>query len=143
MNITKDKYFIDTNIIVYMFSDNEPLKKTISKDILKNAHSSKKGIISYQVVQEFFNVSLKKFDIPLSLEECKNFINSFLFPVCTEHSSIDVFNTALDIKLETGYGFYDSFILAAAYKSDCKTIYSEDLNSGKKVRGMVIINPFK
>jgi predicted nucleic acid-binding protein len=126
-----------------MFSEKDSLKKTIAKEIFKNAHSTRKGIISYQVVQEFCNVALRKFDTPLSLEECKNFINRFMFPICAIHSNNDIFNTALDIKLESKYSFYDSLILSAAYKTDCKIIYSEDLSSGQKIKTMEIINPFR
>jgi predicted nucleic acid-binding protein len=125
-----------------MFSDKDSFKKSIAKEIFKNAHSTRKGILSYQVIQEFCNVALRKFDTPLSLEECKNFINRFMFPICTIYPNKDIFNTALDIKLETGYGFYDSLILAAAYKADCKIVYSEDLSSGQKIRTMEIVNPF-
>jgi predicted nucleic acid-binding protein len=142
MNLTKDKYFIDTNLLVYLFSNHEPLKKATSQEIFKNAHITGKGMISYQVVQEFCNVALKKFEKPLSLEDCKLFINSFLFPICTVYPGNEIFNTALEIKLETNFSFYDSLILASAYIGSCKVVYSEDLNPGQKVRDMVIVNPF-
>lgn len=142
MNITKDRYFIDTNIIIYLFSKKEPAKQEAAKEILNNAHITGKGVISYQVIQEFCNVALKKFEVPLSLEDCKTFINNFMFPICNIYPGTDIINTCMDIKFETGYGFYDSLILAAAYKDNCKVIYSEDLTSGQKIRDMVICNPF-
>ncbi len=142
MNLTKDKYFIDTNLLVYLFSNKEPFKQERSQEIFKNAHITGNGIISYQVIQEFCNVALKKFEKPLSLEDCKIFINSFLFPICTVYPGNEIFNTALEIKLETHFSFYDSLILASAYTDNCKVIYSEDLNTGQEVRDMVIVNPF-
>jgi len=142
MNLTKDKYFIDTNLLVYLFSNKEPFKKNISLEIFKNAYTTGKGIISYQVIQEFCNVALKKFEKPLSLEDCKLFINSFLFPICTVYPGNEIFNTALEIKLETHFSFYDSLILASAYSDNCRVVYSEDLNPGQKVRDMIIVNPF-
>ncbi len=142
MNITKDKYFIDTNLLVYLFSKKEPLKQAKAREIFNNAHITGKGTISYQVIQEFCNVALRKFEKPMSLEDCKIFINSFLFPICTVYPGNEIFNTALEIKLETHFSFYDSLILASAYTDNCKVIYSEDLNPGQKVRDMVITNPF-
>ncbi len=142
MNVTKDKYFIDTNLLVYLFSNKEPFKRATSQEIFKNAHVTGKGMISYQVIQEFCNVALKKFEKPLSIEDCKLFVNSFLFPICTVYPGNEIFNTALEIKLETYFSFYDSLILASAYTDNCKVIYSEDLNPGQKVRDMIIVNPF-
>ncbi len=142
MNLTKDKYFIDTNLLVYLFSNKEPFKQAIAREIFNNAHITGKGMISYQVIQEFCHVALKKFEKPLSLEDCKIFINAFLFPLCTVYPGNEIFNTALEIKLETHFSFYDSLILAAAFADNCKVIYSEDLNPGQKVRDVIVINPF-
>ncbi len=142
MNVTIDKYFINTNLLVYPFSNKEPSKQAISQKIFKNAHITGKGMISYQVIQEFCNVALKKFEKPLNIEDCKLFVNSFLFPICTVYPGNKIFNTALEIKLETYLSFYDSLILASAYTDNCKVIYNEDLNPGQKVRDMIIVNPF-
>ena len=59
MNLTKDRYFIDTNIIVYMFDKDHPQKRETAIRIVKEALESGKGVISYQVIQEFCNVALK------------------------------------------------------------------------------------
>ena len=142
MNVTKDKFFIDTNLFVYLFSKKEPAKQTVAKNIISLAYQTRKGVISYQVIQEFCNVALKKFENPMKLEDCKKFINNFLFPICTVYPGNDLFNTALEIKLETSFSFYDSLIAASAYTDNCTIIYSEDLNPGQKIRDVVIINPF-
>jgi len=76
------------------------------------------------------------------IEKARAKINSFMFPIYGIYPGSDLINTAMDIKFETGYGFYDSLILAAAYKDNCKVIYSEDLTSGEKIRDMVLCNPF-
>jgi len=54
-----DKFFLDTNIIIYSFDSNDPLKQLISQQLIKNALSHKIGIISYQVIQEFLNVAVQ------------------------------------------------------------------------------------
>lgn len=142
MSSMKDKYFMDTNVIVYLFSNKETKKKKIATELFKKAHASSNGVISYQVIQEFCNVALRKFEKPLSLEECKAFITKFLYPICMVYPGNEIFNTAIDMKLETGYSFYDSLILAAAFKDECKVIYSEDMSNGQFVRKMKIVNPF-
>jgi predicted nucleic acid-binding protein len=137
------KYFIDTNIFVYSFDQTEPIKKRKATELIKKALKSHKGIISYQVIQEFSNVSLQKFKIPLEVEDCKSYIDNFLAPMCEVFSSIDLFREAIDIKSETGIGFYDALIVAAAIKGSAAILYTEDLNDGQQIRGLKIQNPFK
>jgi predicted nucleic acid-binding protein len=139
-----DKYFIDTNIIIYLFSETDIDKKEQAKEIIKNAHIKRNGIISYQVIQEFCNVALRKFKNPLGTEECKIFLNKFLLPICEVHSSNNLYNIALDIKNETNFSFYDCLILAGSYYSGCKTIFTEDMNEGQIIKSSLkIINPFE
>ena len=59
MSLMKDRYFIDTNIIIYMFDKDHPDKREIAVKIVKEALESNFGCISYQVIQEFCNVALK------------------------------------------------------------------------------------
>jgi len=142
MNLTRDRYFIDTNILVYIFNSDKKNKSEIAGQILKNALLEGNGCISFQVIQEFCNVALKKFEVPLSLEDCKTFINRFLYPICAVHPGIELYNTALDIRKNANYSYYDCLILAAAYQSECKTLFSEDLQSGQIIAGVKIVNPF-
>jgi predicted nucleic acid-binding protein len=53
----EDKYFLDTNILVYTFDSNDILKRKHSQHLLEHALETQLGVISYQVVQEFLNVS--------------------------------------------------------------------------------------
>ena len=73
------KYFIDTNIIIYTFDKNEIRKKKISDDIIMRSLQKNNGIISYQVIQEFLNVSLTKFKNPLNTVDCKFYIETILY----------------------------------------------------------------
>jgi len=68
----RGKYFLDTNIIVYSFDKTEPVKQATAKELIKDALSLNKGIVSYQVIQEFANVALQKFSRPLEFNDCKN-----------------------------------------------------------------------
>ena len=55
---------------------------------------------------------------------------------------MEIYDFALDVKGETGYGFYDSLILASAIYSGCKALLSEDLQNGQLIKGVKIVNPF-
>lgn len=138
----KDKYFIDTNIFVYSFDNDNLLKRDIALKIISDALTQSKGIISYQVIQEFMNVALKKFSVPLNLNDCQKYLSVVLEPLCEVYSGVDLFNRALEINERWQYSFYDSLIISAALKSECSIIYTEDLQHRQKIFDIQIINPF-
>jgi predicted nucleic acid-binding protein len=137
-----DKYFIDTNIFVYSFDNSEVEKQRISKKIIAEANTNLKGIISYQVIQEFINVATKKFKSPLLMPDCNKYLSVVLEPLCEIFASIDLYYQSLEIMERWKYSFYDSLIIAAALKGNCSIIYSEDLKDQQKINDLTIINPF-
>ena len=139
----KGKYFLDTNVIVYSFDNDNPKKQVIAKKLIAEAIKSGAGIVSYQVVQEFLNVATKKFSPPLSEADAVKFYQSVLEPLFEIVPSSELFLRALEIKERWKYSFYDSLIISAALEGDCQTLYSEDLHDGHKIEHLTIVNPFK
>jgi predicted nucleic acid-binding protein len=138
----KDKYFLDTNIIVYTFDPSQPQKQKIARDLMKIALDKGAGSISYQVIQEFLNVSTRKFVSPLTYQDSQIFLSTVLEPLCEVYASIDLFHRALEISEQWKYSFYDSLIIAAALQNNCSILYSEDLKNGQIIHELKIVNPF-
>ena len=136
------KYFIDTNIIVYGFDDQQPGKKAHSLSLISDALQTGNGVISWQVIQEFLNVATRKFKVPLKPEDAKLYLQKVLHPLCQVFPTLDLYQNALDIQDKTDYSFYDSLILAGALQEGCTILYSEDFHSGHQVDGLRIMNPF-
>ena len=136
------KYFLDTNIFIYSFDTSSPLKQKKAQALIKNAISKGIGVISYQVIQEFLNVALKKFLEPMPLSDCRIYLTQVLAPLCAIYPSVDFYKFALEIKEVAGYSMYDSLILTAALQSKCNTLYSEDFQDGFRISGLTIRNPF-
>lgn len=136
------KYFLDTNILVYTFDNAAPAKKKKASALMSTALAKNNGVISYQVVQEFLNVATQKFSTPFSYHEAALYLDQVLMPLCELHSSIELYQTALDIKKQFRYSFYDALIITSALKSHCNTLYSEDLHDGQVIKGLTIKNPF-
>lgn len=132
------KIFIDTNILVYCIDDSEGFKNLTAKSIV-NELSNSKGVISTQVLQEFYNIITKKMKCPK--EKAKELLQSL--SECFEvhkNSVLDILR-AVDISIKTQFSFWDSLIISAAISSGCGTLYSEDLNDGQDVDGVLIKNP--
>jgi predicted nucleic acid-binding protein len=138
----KDKYFLDTNILVYSFDHTSPMKQKKANQLIKTALLESNGCISYQVIQEFLNVATKKFTPPLSVLDCQRYLDFVLQPLCQIFTSIDLYLKALDVMGRWQYSFYDSLILAAALQADCKILYSEDLRHEQSIKSLTILNPF-
>ena len=138
----KDRYFIDTNILVYSFDNENSHKRNIALKLISEALTQSKGIISYQVVQEFMNVALKKFKVPFNTNDCQKYLTVVLEPLCEVYASIDLYHKALEISERWQFSFYDSLIISAALKSECSIIYTEDLQHGQKFFELEIVNPF-
>ncbi len=137
-----DKYFLDTNIFVYCFDDRQPEKKVRSLALIADALQTGDGVTSTQVMQEFLNVALGKFSVPLKPEDAKVYLQRVMYPLCHVFPDLDLYEKALNIVRETKYSFYDSLILSGALKGGCTILYSEDLHAGQQVDRVKIVNPF-
>lgn len=136
-----DKFFIDTNIFIYLVQHSSD-KQIISRKIIYTGILKGSGIISTQVIQEFLNAVLVKIKTPMKPEEMQTIMQSFLFPLCHVYPDYDLFYDALEIRTETKYSFYDSLIISAALRGGCDVLYTENMQSGQKVRGVEIVNPY-
>ncbi len=137
------KFFLDTNILVYTFDRQDKVKNKKAIGLVGDALEERTGVISYQVVQEFVNVASKKFAVPLQGENLELYLKAVLLPLCEVHSSGALFQRALGIQQASGFSFYDSLIVAGAAEAECRILYSEDLQHGRTVGGVKIVNPFK
>ena len=135
------RFFLDTNIFVYTFDANLSKRKRASQ-LVRQAADTGEGIISYQVVQEFFNVALRRFAQPMSVAEAEQYLISAFRPLLAVHSSPALYFEALRISGKYRISWYDALIVAAAIQGQCAILYSEDLSHGQEVDGIRIRNPF-
>ncbi|MBT4638753.1 MAG: PIN domain-containing protein [Deltaproteobacteria bacterium] len=138
----KDKYFLDTNIFVYSFDPNEKIKNSIARDLIQNALKEQVGCISSQVIQEFLNVSTKKFNPPLAIEDSLKYLNTVLAPLCEIYTSVDLYRKTIETSERWKYSFYDSMVITAAIQTNCSILYSEDMQHDQNIQSLTIVNPF-
>jgi predicted nucleic acid-binding protein len=129
--------FIDTNQFIYIYSDDEPEKKEIVQKCI-DGHNC---IISTQVLNEFCNVCIKKLhksfdEINAALDELAN--NCMVYTI-----KFRDIKHAMTLQKRYGYSFFDSFMLQAALATECKYIFTEDMQNGQIIEGqLTIINIF-
>jgi len=136
------KFFLDTNIFVYTFDEQNSVKRERARALVAEALSESRGVISYQVMQEFLNAALRKFSKPLTAVDAERYLTIVLEPLCAVFASVELYHQAIDIADRSKYSFYDSLIIASALQAGCSVLYSEDLQHGQKIGGLRILDPF-
>ncbi len=137
-----NNFFLDTNIFVYAFDPDHQAKRTKAIQLIKQALDQQKGILSTQVISEFFNVVLRKIKPPMRSEDCISLLEKMFLPLCEVIVSPETIKQALIIEQETQYSYYDSLIVASAIEGHCHILYSEDFQDGQVIRNLKIANPF-
>ena len=139
MNV--NRFFLDTNIIVYTFDKTAPQKQNIAQGLLESALDNK-GVISYQVIQEFMNLALRKFQPVMTYTQAQDYLREVLLIICDFYPTDDFYGRSLGIQNRWRFSWYDSLIVSAALESECDVLYSEDLQHGQKIETLTICNPF-
>ena len=135
------RFFLDTNIFVCTFHPHAPKRKKASH-LVRHAADTGEGIVSYQVVQEFFNVALRRFAQPMSVVEAEQYLISVFRPLLAVHSSPTLCFEGLRIAAKHRLSWYDALIVAAAIEGRCAILYSEDFSHGRVIDSVRIQNPF-
>lgn len=137
-----DKFFIDTNILIYSVDNQEMIKKPRALALVNESVITGIGIISWQVIQEFLNVATRKFTTAFKPQDLNDYLKKILNPLCQVYPDTNLYQDSLRIMNSTNYGFYDSLIIASAVKGGCTILYSEDFQTGQVINGVKVVNPF-
>ena len=136
-----DKTFVDTNVLIYAHDSDAKAKHAAAKSVLRDLWSDRNGVLSPQVLQEFYMNVTKKIPHPLSKASARLVVSTYAI-WCIETTSVEISN-AFRIEDESRIGFWDALIVASALKSGASRILSEDMNAGQTIAGIRIENPFE
>ena len=134
-----DKTYIDTNILIYLYSESEKQKQKTACEIV-DSHIC---VTSTQALNEASNVWSKRFGwdgpkIKLHLDNIELICNDI---VLVQRNTIDMALNLVDLYK---YSYYDCLMLASALESNCTIIYTEDMQDRQLINGKLkIVNPFK
>ncbi len=133
------KAFFDTNILVYLYSIDEPEKQ---HKALQRIEATENCWISTQVLSELSNTLHRKFKLEYSAIAEVLTEMQVSFQVITVQP--DTIKQALNLAQIYHYSYYDSLIIAAALEQSCTILYSEDMQNEQIIEHhTLILNPFK
>jgi predicted nucleic acid-binding protein len=137
-----DRCFLDTNIFIYSIDRRDPVKALKATELIRDSLSSLRGIVSFQVVQEFFNVARKRLVAPMSIESAQLYLERVFLPLLRVHSSPALYRDALAFQSRYQLSWYDSLIVCAALHAGCTILFSEDLKHNQTFGKVRVVNPF-
>ncbi len=133
---------IDTNILVYAFDFNTPVKQAQARQALDRLEQTQNGRLSVQCLAEFVNTSIHKLHPPLSAAQALAQINLFtrMYPVF-DLTPLIVMEAARGVR-DYSLAYYDAQIWATARLNQIATVFSEDFQDGQVLEGVRFANPF-
>lgn len=137
----EDRVFIDTNVLIYAYDVTAGEKHAIALDILTDLWNSRLGVVSTQVLQEFFVNVVHKIQKPVDKRLAKEIVRDLLKWHVVVNNGASILD-AIDINDRYGYSFWDAMIIEAAIKGGAVVLMSEDLQDGQAISGVSIKNPF-
>jgi predicted nucleic acid-binding protein len=140
--MSADRIFLDTNVFIYSFDSTSPAKQKIARDLIGQVIRSHSGVISYQVIQEFYNVAFRKFSTPMSQAEASFYFSNTFLPLYSVEFSPALLLRGFQIRNDYRISWYDALIFAAAVESESEILYSEDFQHGMSLADVRVRNPF-
>ena len=141
ISMPEGKMFIDTNILIYAFDVSAGKKHQVASHILSDLWNSGLGVLSTQVLQEFYINVVQKIQKPIDQKMAQEIIRDLLKWHVVVNNGDSILD-AIDISEKYGYSFWDSLIIEAALTGGVSVLLSEDLQHGQVISGVTISNPF-
>jgi len=135
------KAFVDTNILVYAYDRGAEDRHEKALSLIERLWQKGNGMLSTQVLQEFYVNVRRKAQRPITAEQARALISDYLAwdPIVNDGAAM---LEAIDLEKRYQLSFWDSLIVAAAQKGGASIIYSEDFNHGQKFGSVEVLNPF-
>ena len=134
--------FVDTNVLVYPHNLDASSKHKMAKRRIVDLWESERGVVSIQVLQEFYVTITRKISHPVSRAVARQLVRSYA-PWLGEPIDSERLLRASEIEELHKLSFWDALIVAAAARAGAKVLLSEDFSDGQVIEGVKIENPFR
>lgn len=128
-------------MLVYAYDVDAGQKHDVARELITDLWQTRQGVMSTQVMQEFYVTVCRKLSTPLDRSTARAIIETYkAWPVYALDVS-DVLNAS---ELEERYqlSFWDALIVTAAHRMNADRLVSEDFQAGRRLEGILIENPF-
>jgi predicted nucleic acid-binding protein len=131
--------FLDTNVLVYSDDPRYQAKRATALDLVQDHLRSRTGVVSLQVLQEYFVSATGK--LKLDSELARQRVEVFAKFHVAEPAVSDIL-AAIDLHRLHGFSYWDAIVIRSASRSGCSILLTEDMQHGREIDGVRIVNPF-
>lgn len=131
--------FIDTNVLLYADDLDAGEKTSVARELLRERLGQRSGVISTQVLQEFYVNATKKLGLDPAAAQARVKLYGGLSLVLID---LELVLGAIELHRLELISFWDALIVRAAERADCDILYSEDLQHGRRYGRLQVVNPF-
>ena len=134
---------MDTSVFIYAIDTSPDLKekRQVARHLIKEHIEKETGVISIQVLQEFYQVSTHKIQVPISSEEALEYLH-YMAVLDTVHPELEMIVSGIRLHQKYQLSFWDALIIQAALTAGCSLLLSEDLQHGFEIDHLTVENPF-
>ncbi len=132
--------FFDTNVLVYADDKAAPAKQRRAIDLVAEHRRTRTGVISLQVLQEYFVTVTRKLRVDAAIARRKVELLTEFDVAVPEVADI---LAAIDLHRLHGFSFWDALVLRAAKQAGCSVLFTEAMQDAREIDGLQIVNPFR
>ena len=133
--------FVDTNVLVYAHDASETARQPVAEAALAELWGRRAGALSTQVLQEFYVVATRKFDPPMPRREARDLVDAYSHWQLVQ-IDVPLILAASQLEERHTLSFWDALIVEAARRAGATRLVTEDLQTGRRIAGVLIDNPF-
>jgi predicted nucleic acid-binding protein len=133
-------FFVDTDVLVYADDARDAAKQARARELLRRVVRERTGKLSLQVLQEFFAAATQK--LGLTAVDARRRVEIFSHMDVVRIDVDDVL-AAIDLHRLHELSIWDALVVRAALLSGCRTLYTEDLQDGRRFESLQVVNPFR
>jgi predicted nucleic acid-binding protein len=134
--------FLDTNVLIYVFDKDSPNKAAVARQLYSRLVREKSGLVSVQVLQEFFVTLSKKFTVTLSADDVEREVRDLSALLKVIETDVALVLDSITLSRRYKLSFWDGLIIQAALRGGASVLYTEDLQDGQIIDSITIANPF-
>ena len=140
MNSMSDRYFVDTNILMYAHDTAAGQKHRRAKVLVEELWETRAGVVSTQVLQELAVNLRRKAKKPLDAKATRDVVSDYLAWQVVVNGGASILE-ALDLETRYQVSFWDALVIQAAHAAGAEILYSEDLSDGQRYGTVRVKNP--
>jgi predicted nucleic acid-binding protein len=140
--MTAELTFIDTNVLLYAHDRTAGQKRDVARDLTTDLWGTRAGALSTQVLQEFYVNATRKLPRPLSAPAARKVIGRYSTWAVHHIDPADII-AASELEKRHRQSFWDALVLISAARLGATTLATEDLQHGRTIVGVRIVNPFE